>query len=256
MSAASQGRVAGKVVLVTGGGSGIGRATAIALAREGATLIVTDVNVGGGEETARTIGAAASFVPQDTAKNADWISLMAHIKATHGKLHGLVNNAGILGPMPSSFESEDLEAWRKVQSINMDGVFLGCKHGVPVIRDSGGGSIVNLSSIAALGGTPDLSAYGASKGAVRQFTKTVAVHCARKGYKVRCNSVHPGIILTPMGENVLRTEEAKRRSLQRIPLGEFGTPEDIAAGILYLISEESRYVTGAELVIDGGIKAA
>ncbi|HUN52575.1 MAG TPA: glucose 1-dehydrogenase [Candidatus Sulfotelmatobacter sp.] len=256
MDAGSGGRVAGKVVLVTGGGSGIGRATARLLGSEGATIIVTDVNVAGGEETVRAIGGGARFLAQDTAKDADWVRVMAEIKSAFGKLHGLVNNAGILGPMPSSFESEDLEAWRKVQSINMDGVFLGCKHGVPAIRDAGGGSIVNLSSIAALGGTPELSAYGASKGAVRQFTKTVAVHCARKGYRVRCNSVHPGIIMTPMGENVLRTDEARRRSLQRIPLGEFGTPEDIAAGILYLISDESRYVTGAELVIDGGIKAA
>jgi 3(or 17)beta-hydroxysteroid dehydrogenase len=163
--------VSGKVVLVTGGGSGIGRATAVALAREGARVVVTDVNAAGGEETVRTIGAAASFAAQDTAKDADWVRIIEHIKAAHGKLHGLVNNAGISGPMPSSFESEDLEAWRKIQAINMDGVFLGCKHAVPAIRDSGGGSIVNLSSIAALGATPELSAYGASKGAVRQFTK-------------------------------------------------------------------------------------
>ena len=256
MSSASGGRVSGKVVLVTGGGSGIGRATAVALAREGATVIISDVNVAGGEETARTIGAAASFVAQDTAKSADWVRVIAHVKATHGKLHGLVNNAGISGPIPATFESEDLDAWRRIQTINVEGVFLGCKHAVQLIRESGGGSIVNLSSIAALGATPELSAYGASKGAVRQFTKTVAIHCARRGYKVRCNSVHPGIIMTPMGEALFKSDEAKRRSLERIPIGEFGAPEDIAAGILYLISDESRYVTGAELVIDGGMKAA
>jgi len=256
MSTAAQGRVAGKVVLVTGGGSGIGRATSIALAREGATVIVTDLDVAGGEATVRTIGAAASFLPQDTAKSADWVRVIEQIQAKHGRLQGLVNNAGILGTYPSSFENEDLESWRKVQSINMDGVFLGCKHAVPAIRDAGGGAIVNLSSIAGLGGTPELSAYGASKGAVRQFTKTVAVYCARRGYKVRCNSVHPGIIMTPMAEKLFKNEEARRRSLERIPLGEFGQPEDIAAGILYLISDEARHVTGAELVIDGGIKAA
>ena len=140
-------------------------------------------------------------------------------------------------------------------SVNVEGVFLGCKYGVPALRQSGGGSIVNLSSLAAFLGTPDLSAYGASKGAVRQFTKTVAIDCARKGYKVRCNSVHPGVILTPMGEGILPTDKARERTRQRIPIGDFGAPEDIAYGILYLISDESRFVTGAELVIDGGMNA-
>jgi NAD(P)-dependent dehydrogenase (short-subunit alcohol dehydrogenase family) len=134
-------------------------------------------------------------------------------------------------------------------------VFLGCKHGVPALRASGGGSVVNLSSLAAFLGTPDLSAYGASKGAVRQFTKTVAMDCARKGYKVRCNSVHPGVILTPMGEGILPSDKAKDRMRKHIPIGEFGTPQDIAYGILYLISDESRFVTGTELVIDGGMNA-
>jgi NAD(P)-dependent dehydrogenase (short-subunit alcohol dehydrogenase family) len=213
------------------------------------------VNARGGEETVRTIGSAASFHPQDTSKEADWKRVIAEIKAKHGKLHGLVNNAGILGPFPSTFETEDLEALRRILSVNVEGVFLGCKHGVPAIRDSGGGSIVNLSSIAGLLGTPDLSAYGISKGAVRQFTKTVAIQCARKGYKVRCNSVHPGIIMTPMGAGVMPDDAARKRSLQRIPIGEFGVAEDIAFGILFLISDESRHVTGAELVIDGGITA-
>jgi NAD(P)-dependent dehydrogenase (short-subunit alcohol dehydrogenase family) len=140
-------------------------------------------------------------------------------------------------------------------AVNVEGVFLGCKYGVPALRQSGGGSIVNLSSLAAFLGTPDLSAYGASKGAVRQFTKTVAIDCARKGYKVRCNSVHPGIILTPMGNAVMPNDKARERSRRRIPIGDFGAPEDIAYGILYLISDESRFVTGTELVIDGGMNA-
>jgi NAD(P)-dependent dehydrogenase (short-subunit alcohol dehydrogenase family) len=172
-----------------------------------------------------------------------------------GALHGLVNNAGIAGPFPATFETETLEQWRRMLSINVEGVFLGCKYGVPALRQSGGGSIVNLSSLAALLGTPDLSAYGASKGAVRQFTKTVAMDCARKGYKVRCNSVHPGVIMTPMGEGILPTDKARERARQRIPIGVFGAPEDIAYGILYLISDESRFVTGTELVIDGGMNA-
>ncbi|TAJ36967.1 MAG: SDR family NAD(P)-dependent oxidoreductase, partial [Reyranella sp.] len=202
------GRVADKVVLVTGAGSGIGRASAELLAAEGATVIVTDINRPGGLETVQRIanlnsGGKARFEEQDTSKEADWKRVIDDILAREGRLDGLVNNAGISGPFPSTFESESLEQWKRILAINVEGVFLGCKYGVPAIRSSGGGSIVNLSSLAAFLGTPDLSAYGASKGAVRQFTKTVAIDCARKGYKVRCNSVHPGIIMTPMGESIL-----------------------------------------------------
>ncbi len=252
--------VAGKVVLVTGAGSGIGRATARLLAAEGATVIVTDVNAAGGRETVQQIGgrnngAGARFEEQDTSREEDWKHLIDGILAREGKLNGLVNNAGIAGPFPATFETETLEQWRRMLAVNVEGVFLGCKYGVPALRQSGGGSIVNLSSLAAFLGTPDLSAYGASKGAVRQFTKTVAIDCARKGYKVRCNSVHPGIILTPMGDTILANDKARERSRRRIPIGDFGAPEDIAYGILYLISDESRFVTGAELVIDGGMNA-
>ena len=249
------GRVADKVVLVTGAGSGIGRATAKLLAAEGATVIVTDVNRPGGLETVQQIGGNARFEEQDTSKEADWKRIIDDILAREGRLNGLVNNAGIAGPFPSSFEGESLEQWRRILSINVEGVFLGCKYGVPALRGSGGGSIVNLSSLAAFLGTPDLSAYGASKGAVRQFTKTVAIDCARKGYKVRCNSVHPGIIATPMGDSILPSDKARERMRQRVPAGELGVPEDIAYGVLYLISDESRYMTGAELVIDGGMNA-
>jgi 3(or 17)beta-hydroxysteroid dehydrogenase len=249
------GRVAGKVVLVTGGGSGIGRAAATLLAREGATVVVTDVNRNGGLETVQQIGGAASFLPHDTSSDEDWRRVIAEVVAKHGHLHGLVNNAGVSGPYPSTFESEDIELWRRIFAVNVEGVFLGCKHGVPAIRDSGGGSIVNLSSLAALVGTPELSAYGASKGAVRQFTKTVAMQCARRGYKVRCNSVHPGVIDTPMGGLLMKSDEMRERVRKRIPLGELGRPEDIGYGILFLISDESRYMTGAELVIDAGMSA-
>ena len=248
-------RVAGKVVLVTGAGSGIGRATAKLLADEGATVIVTDINQPGGLETVQQIGGKARFLPHDTAQEADWKRVIDDILAQEGRLDGLVNNAGIAGPSPSTFESETVEQWQRMLSINVQGVFLGCKHGVPAIRGSGGGSIVNLSSLAAFLGTPNLSAYGASKGAVRQFTKTVAIDCARKGYKVRCNSVHPGVILTPMGEGIMPNDKVKERVRKSIPIGEFGAPQDIAYGILYLISDESCFVTGSELVIDGGMNA-
>ncbi|MBX9943869.1 MAG: glucose 1-dehydrogenase [Reyranella sp.] len=253
-------RVRDKVVLVTGAGSGIGRAAARLLAAEGATVIVTGVNRAGGLETVQQIagpnsGGRARFAEQDTSREADWQRVIDDILAREGRLDGLVNNAGIAGPFPSTFESETLEQWRRILAVNVEGVFLGCKYGVPALRASGGGSIVNLSSLAAFLGTPDLAAYGASKGAVRQFTKTVAIDCARKSYKVRCNSVHPGVILTPMGEGILPSEKARERTRQRIPIGDFGAPDDIAWGILYLISDESRFVTGAELVIDGGMNA-
>ncbi|MGQ0584533.1 MAG: SDR family NAD(P)-dependent oxidoreductase, partial [Reyranella sp.] len=202
------GRVADKVVLVTGAGSGIGRSAAKLLAAEGATVIVTDINQPGGLETVQQAGARARFLLHDTAQEADWKRVIDDVLAREGRLDGLVNNAGIAGPFPSTFESETVEQWQRILSINVQGVFLGCKHGVPAMRGSGGGSIVNLSSLAAFLGTPDLSAYGASKGAVRQFTKTVAIDCARKGYKVRCNSVHPGVILTPMGEGILPSDKA------------------------------------------------
>lgn len=253
-------RVAGKVVLVTGAGSGIGRAAAILLAKEGATVIVSDINKPGGLETVQQIAqinspAKARFEEHDTAREADWKRIIDGILEREGRLDGLANNAGIAGPFPSTFETETVEQWRRMLSINVEGVFLGCKYAVPAMRKSGGGSIVNTSSLAAFVGTPALSAYGASKGAVRQFTKTVAMDCARKGYKVRCNSVHPGIIMTPMGQGILPNDKAKERALKSIPIGEFGAPEDIAYGILYLLSDESRFVTGSELVIDGGMNA-
>ncbi len=257
-------RVAGKVVLVTGAGSGIGRATAELLAAEGASVIVSDINQTGGQETVQQIGGQkigkSRFLPHDTAQEADWQRVIADILEGEGRLDGLVNNAGISGPFPSRFEDETVEQWQRILSINVQGVFLGCKHAVPAMRtprdgSPGGGAIVNLSSLAAFLGTPDLAAYGASKGAVRQFTKTVAMDCARKGYKIRCNSVHPGIVMTPMGERVVPGDKAKERMRRHIPLGEFGAPRDIAYGILYLISDESRFVTGTELVIDGGMNA-
>jgi 3(or 17)beta-hydroxysteroid dehydrogenase len=248
-------RVADKVVLVTGAGSGIGRATASLLAAEGATVIVSDINRAGGLETVQQIGGKARFEEHDTAQEADWKRIIDGILEREGKLNGLVNNAGIAGPFPATFETETVEQWQRILSINVQGVFLGCKHSVQAMRQSGGGSIVNTSSLAAFLGTPDLSAYGASKGAVRQFTKTVAMDCARKGYKVRCNSVHPGIIMTPMGEGILPNDKVREKVRKRIPIGEFGAPEDIAYGILYLISDESRFVTGTELVIDGGMNA-
>jgi len=248
-------RMKGKVVLVTGAGSGIGRATSELLAAEGARVIASDIDRTGGEATAKAIGAAARFVAHDTSSEADWVRVIEGIRSAEGRLDGLANNAGIAGPFPSRFADETVEQWRRILAVPVEGVFLGCKVAVPLMREGGGGSIVNTSSLAAFVGTPDLSAYGASKGAVRQFTKTVAMDCARKGWKIRCNSVHPGVIATRMGDAILPDERARERMKKRIPIGDLGAPRDIAYGILYLLSDEARFVTGAELVIDGGMNA-
>jgi NAD(P)-dependent dehydrogenase (short-subunit alcohol dehydrogenase family) len=256
------GRVQDKVAIVTGGGTGIGRATARRLAEEGAAVTVADLNAEAGEAVALEIGG--QFARLDVRLEADWRRLMAEVLARHGRLDILVNNAGILATQESqTIEDTGLEEWRKVQAVNVEGVFLGCKHAVEAMRGNsgpGGGAIVNLSSIAGLVATPHVAAYGASKGAVRQLTKSVAIYCGRKGYGIRCNSVHPGIVQTDMGEQVMRLggadpERAWKARVAQIPIGEAGRPEDIANGILFLASDEARHITGAELVIDGGMTA-
>lgn len=251
------GRVEGRIALVTGGARGIGRATAHVLAKEGATVVVADRDRPGGEAVAEAIGKGALFIPLDARSEESWDTLIGEVRKRHQRLDILVNNAGILhagnghGP-----EDTSLEEWDAVHSVNLRGVFLGCKHAIPAMREHGG-SIVNLSSIAGIMATPHLTAYGASKGGVRQLTKTVALHCARSGYRIRCNSVHPGLIETDMGDAVLAlgggdVATAREARLKLVPLGELGRPEDVANAILFLASDEARYVTGAELLVDGG----
>lgn len=254
-------RVSGKTAIVTGGASGIGKAIAQLLAAQGAKVLVTDVQAAEGRAVAGEIGGA--FLSQDVCDEARWLEVVSEAERRFGALGILVNNAGVgdgLGAV--SPEDTSLEDWRRINRINAEGVFLGCKAAIPAMRRAGGGSIVNMSSIAALVGTPFLTAYGASKAAVRQLTMSVALHCAQAGYRIRCNSVHPGQVRTPMLENLfaaaarqagapLADVEAQFRS--RIPMGEFGSPEDIAYGVLYLASDESRHMTGAQLVIDGGM---
>ncbi len=251
-------RVAGKVALVTGGALGLGKATAEMLAREGAKVVVTDVNVEEGQKVAQGIasnGGEAIFIEHDASSEAQWKAAIQSTLDTYGRLDILVNNAGI--GFLANVEETSLEAWRKTQSVNLDGVFLGTKYGIEAMRKSGGGSIINLSSIEGLVGDPNLAAYNASKGGVRIFTKSAALHCARQRYGIRINSVHPGYIWTPMVEAVTNgTDTEKYQSLVDLhPVGHLGEPDDIAYGILYLASDESKFVTGTELVIDGGYTA-
>jgi 3(or 17)beta-hydroxysteroid dehydrogenase len=251
-------RVKDKVALVTGAGLGLGRATALMLAREGARVIVADVNEPKGREAAAAIvaaGAEAIFARLDVASENDWKEVIESTLSRFGKLDILVNNAGVL--FSSKIEETPLEKWRWLMSVNCDGVFLGTKHAIGAMKDRGG-SIINLSSVAGLVGLPEISAYCASKGAVALFTKAAALECAKAGYKIRVNSIHPGGIWTPMLETFVGKRgdaQADAAAAGMHPVGHAGEPDDIANGVLYLASDESKFVTGAELVIDGGYTA-
>jgi 3(or 17)beta-hydroxysteroid dehydrogenase len=247
------GRLSGKTILITGAASGLGRSAAILCAAADATVIGTDIDVEGGLETARLAGQRAHFMPHNTARPEDWRRVLDDIKARFGALHGLLNNAGVLGKLPHTIETEDVEAMRRLFAVNVEGVFLGCQLAAPLMRDSGGGAIVNMSSVAALKATPPLVSYGMSKAAVRQLTKSVAMTYARAGWKIRCTSLHPGVIETPMGDQLVADPAARAARLSTIPLADLGRPDDIGHAVVYLMSDEARYVTGAELVIDGGL---
>jgi len=252
------GRVSGKVALVTGAGLGLGRAAALMLAREGARVVVTDVKEKEGRETADAIidlGGEAMFLRHDVSRESDWTEVVASTLRRFGRLDILVNNAGML--FSASVEETSLDRWRALMAVNCDGVFLGTKHAITAMKQNGG-SIINLSSVAGLVGLPNLGAYNASKGAVRLFTKAAALECAKEGGRIRANSIHPGGIWTPMLEQFIgrrgeASAEAAAASMH--PVGHAGEPDDIAYGVLYLASDESKFVTGAELVIDGGYSA-
>lgn len=250
-------RVAGKVAIVSGAANGIGKATAQLLAKEGAKVVIGDLKEEDGQKAVAEIKAAggeAAFVKLNVTDEAAWKAAIEQTLKLYGRLDIAVNNAGIA--YSGSVESTSLEDWRRVQSINLDGVFLGTQVAIEVMKKSGGGSIVNLSSIEGLIGDPMLAAYNASKGGVRLFTKSAALHCAKSGYKIRVNSVHPGYIWTPMVAGLTKEDAAARQKLVDLhPIGHLGEPNDIAYGILYLASDESKFVTGSELVIDGGYTA-
>lgn len=253
------GRVAGKVALVTGGASGIGRGCAERLAEEGAAVVMTDVQDHKGDEVVAAIakaGGIIDYIHHDVTDENAWIAVIAQVKARHGRLDILVNNAGI--GIGGSVLEMTLETWRRQTAVNLDGVFLGVKHSIPLMREGGGGSIVNISSVAGLKGSPNLAGYCATKGGVRLFTKAVALECAAAKDGIRVNSVHPGIIETPIWLTVAPSGTNEPPDLDAIsqmvvPLAVKGVPLDIANGVLWLASDESRYVTGSELVIDGGL---
>jgi NAD(P)-dependent dehydrogenase (short-subunit alcohol dehydrogenase family) len=251
------GRLAGKAAFVTGGASGIGRAIAERFVAEGARVAVADRDEPGARQVADSLGAAALAVPLDVTDEAAWIAALGTAADAFGRLDVLVNNAGI-GPL-GTIEKTSLEEWRRVHAVNLDGVFLGCKHVLPHLRRAGGGSIVNMSSVAGLIGTPTLVAYGSSKAAVRMLTKSVALHCARRRDGIRCNSIHPVFTETPMVEAMVggaREPAAAREALAaQIPLGRLARAEEVAAMAVWLASDEAALVTGAEFVIDGGLSA-
>lgn len=253
----TMGRVKGKVVVVTGSASdpGLGHCAALTLAREGARLVVTDLDAAGAERCAdriRAVGGEAIALAQDVTSETGWTTVMAATMATYGHLDVLVNNAGIAVLKPLAELS--LADWNRQIDVNLTSVFLGCRSAAAEMIRSGGGSIVNLSSVAGLIGLPNCSAYAASKGGVRLMTKALAAELGKRN--IRCNSVHPGVIWTNMQAGAGGgTHEAAERITSSFPLGRVGDPEDIANIILYLASDESNYVTGAEFTVDGGMTA-
>ncbi len=257
-------RVENKTAIVTGGGSGLGAASSELLAREGAAIVVTDVNAEAAEQTANVIrqrGGKAVSLAHDVTDQSRWEEVIEATTSEFGDLDILVNNAGVSGTGGGPMEDVAFEDWKVVMDINLDAVFIGCQEAIKAMKDSGGGSIVNISSIMGIVGGAG-AAYNASKGGVRLLTKSVAVYCGENGYNIRCNSVHPGFIWTPMVRDIVNfvddveTEDELREMLTlRHPIGRLGVAEDIANGVLFLSSDESSFMTGSELVIDGGYTA-
>ena len=250
-------RLTGKLCLVTGAASGIGAAIATAFADEGADVVVTDIDDTTGKATADAIGAR--FLHLDVAREADWTALSRALPM----LDVLVNNAGITGfegaPAAHDPEHATLADWRAVHAVNLDGTFLGCRYAIGAMRAKGAGSIINISSRSGLVGIPMAAAYASSKAAVRNHTKSVALHCAGQGLDIRCNSIHPAAIMTPMWEPMLGTgpDRAAREAamVADTPMRRFGRPQEVAALAVLLASDEAAYMNGAELTIDGGLLA-
>jgi NAD(P)-dependent dehydrogenase (short-subunit alcohol dehydrogenase family) len=238
-------RLSDKIVLVTGAAGSIGKAVAEAVVAEGGHAITSDLP-----------GQFDAVHSLDVTEELDWLRVISDIGRSHGRLDGLVNAAGVAAL--GNIEETDFETWRKIMSVNLDGTFLGCKHGLALLKRRGG-SIVNLSSVAGLIGGHNFAAYNASKGGVRLLSKSVALHGARLTPQVRCNSIHPAFLEGPMVDLILKDtnfpDAARARITRDIPLGRLGTAAEVAEMCVYLLSDESRFVTGAEFVIDGGLTA-
>jgi len=250
----------GKTALVTGGAQGMGAGIARGLAAEGCRVVVTDLNPAGAAEVAGQInlrhGAGAAFsLRHDVTSEVDWIAAVEFARAQMGGLTVLVNNAGVL--TFGSIEDLSLEAWRRGMSVNVDSVFLGCKHALPLMRERQPGSIINISSVSALVASHNLANYNSSKAAVWMLTKSVALHCAKQGWDIRCNSIHPTFVRTPMLNDIIPSDDAAAlaKLARQVPLGRIGEVEDVAAAVVYLASDASRMMTGSELKLDGGLSA-
>lgn len=252
-----------KVAIVTGGASGLGKTIAQCLVAAGATVIITDIDPRAGAAQAKELDC--DFKQQDVTDEDQWQVLIKEVEQQYGALHILVNNAGIEGVHVSTPETATLEDWRAIQRVNVEGVFLGCRTAIALLRRSGGGSIINMSSVGSIEPTPNNMAYGASKAAVRHITKSVALYCAEHGTKIRCNSVHPGVIRTGMIDRLtegrvknsdLSYEQLLAKYKGNIPQGEFQDAEDIAYAVLFLASDASKHITGTKMVVDGGLTMA
>lgn len=250
-------RLENKIALITGAARGIGAATAKLFADEGARVIVTDILDDEGQAVADSLGNGSQYYHLDVAKESDWVEVMKKLD----RLDVLFNNAGVIGVKGQvgvqDPENLTLSDWHEIHQVNLDGAFLGCKHGIGLMKKHGG-SIINMSSRSGVVGIPTAVAYASSKAAIRNHTKSVALYCAQMHYNIRCNSLHPGAILTPMWNDMLGDDEATQKAAiaqiaEGIPLGHMGDPMDAAYSALYLACDESKYVTGIELTLDGGI---
>ncbi len=254
-------RLENKIALITGAAKGIGQACAELFSREGATVILTDIDDHLGQKVSESIQGNSHYQHLDVEQESQWQQTMEMIKRDFGHLDILVNNAGIIGfdetSGPHNPEFLDMESWRKVQAVNSDSIAMGCKHGIQLMKHSVAASIINMSSRSGIVGIPAAAPYAASKAATRNHTKSVALYCAQQGYPIRCNSIHPGAILTPLWDAMLgEDKDAGIKGIAAgIPIGHMGEAIDVAYAALFLASNESKYITGIELNVDGGILA-